>query len=302
MSTRLSRVGEFRLIKLIQKNAHTTRGVIKGIGDDTAVLDGSGRDRLLFTTDMLAEGVHFSKRTAPRDVGHKALACSISDIVAMGGLPTFAVISLGLPAGTGLKFVKDIYKGINHLARQCDVGIVGGDTIKTGKIIINVALLGQVKKSALVTRDTAKEGDRIFVTGPLGKSFQSGRHLKFFPRIKESRYLVEKFKPSAMIDISDGLAADLGHILHQSRVGAVIYEDGIPRNPRATLKNALYDGEDFELIFTLSPSKVARWKAVKRHPFKFYQIGEIVDRKKKLQLVDSRGHASRIEAKGYTHF
>jgi thiamine-monophosphate kinase len=270
-----------------------SREVIKGIGDDTAVLPYSKREHLLLTADMLAEDAHFTRRMPPQGIGHKALACSISDIAAMGGWPTFAVVSIGIPKNLSIRFIKEVYKGMQRTARNFNVSIVGGDTIKTDKIVINVALLGLVEKKNLITRDGARAGDWIFVTGPLGGSFKSGRHLNFLPRLAQARFLVENFKPSAMMDISDGLSGDLNHILKAGRVGARLDHASIPRQRRVSLSQALNDGEDFELLFTLS-SKRARSlmdRQVKAGSFYFYPIGIITDDVKE-----------KIDSKSFTHF
>jgi thiamine-monophosphate kinase len=229
----------------------------------------------------------------PQAIGHKALACSISDIAAMGGYPTFAVVSIGIPKNLPVRFIKEVYQGIGRTARAFNVSIVGGDTIKTDKIVINVALLGLVKKKDLVTREGAKAGDWIFVTGPLGGSFKSGRHLNFTPRLAQARFLVENFKPNAMMDISDGLSGDLNHILKASRVGACLDQASIPRQRRVSLSQALNDGEDFELLFTLSPKSAGSlmdWQAVHKS-FYFYPIGTI-----------SADVKERIDPKSYSHF
>jgi len=248
---------------------------------------------LLLTTDMLAQDGHFTRQMPPRLIGHKALACSISDIAAMGGLPTFAVVSIGVPKDLPVRFIEDVYKGMQATARDFHISIVGGDTIKADKIIINVALLGEVEKKYLVTREGAHAGDWIFVTGPLGGSLKSGRHLNFTPRLAQGRFLVENFKPSAMMDISDGLAGDINHILKASRVGARLDCESLPRHKGVSLLQALGDGEDFELVFTLAKNKARKlmdWQAV-RKAFYFYPVGIIT--------ADTK---ERIYAKGFTHF
>jgi len=295
---KLSQLGEFGLIDVLKRGqSPALQGdcplPVIGIGDDTAVLPYSKKEYLLLTTDMLAEGTHFTRRMPAVAVGHKAMACSISDIASMGGWPTFAVVSIGIPKDLPVRFIKDIYKGMQKVARQFKVSIVGGDTIKTDKIIINAALLGLVEKKNLVTRDGAKKGDWIFVTGALGGSLKSGRHLNFTPRLGPARFLVENFKPSAMMDISDGLAGDLNHILKASHVGARLDFKSIPRHKGVTLSQALNDGEDFELLFTLSPSQSRRlmqWQE-KKKLFYFYPIGTIT------------GNAQeKISSKSFTHF
>lgn len=303
MKKTVQRSSEFELINKLSRLVPPAGGVIKGIGDDTAVLK-SGPDKyLLFTTDMMAQGVHFKSSACPEGVGHKALACNISDIAAMGGVPTFAVVSLGLPKNCPDQYVESVYAGINRLARQFQVSIVGGDTIASRQFVINVALLGEVEKKRLVLRKGAKAGDWIWTTGPLGRAWQTDKHLSFTPRVKEARFLVSRFKPSAMIDISDGLAADLGHILEHNGLGARLVEDQIPRNPGADLRAALYDGEDFELIFTLHPDKaqaLMEWQARQRRWF-FYPVGEIIP-KKGLSLYTTGQQIIPIPVKGFTHF
>ena len=290
---KVSQLGEFGLIDVLKKYAPVSKAVIKGIGDDAAVLPYSKKEYLILTTDMLSEGAHFTRRMPPEAIGHKALACSISDIAAMGAWPTFAVVSIGIPKNLSVRFIRDVYKGMQRIARDFNVSIVGGDTIKTDQIVINVALLGLVEKKYLTTRDGARAGDWIFVTGPLGGSLKSGRHLNFSPRLAQARFLVEKFKPNAMIDISDGLGGDLNHILKASRVGARLDDTSIPRYKGASLSQALNDGEDFELLFTLSPIKahaLMDWQA-REKSFYFYPIGVIT--------ADAK---EKINSKSFTHF
>ena len=188
--TKLSSIGEFGLIRQIQKGMPRGKNVVVGIGDDTAVMEGKRGEYLLYTTDLLIEGRHFERRAAPELIGRKALACSISDIAAMRGEPTYAVVSLGVSSSRPVAYVTKMYDGMKRLARQFGVSIVGGDTVKSSSTIINVALLGRVEKKYCVTRCGAKAGDEIFVTGRLGGSLKSGRHLTFTPRVKEARYLV----------------------------------------------------------------------------------------------------------------
>lgn len=300
MSKKLSELGEFGLIDLLKKYQSSRTPVIKGIGDDAAVVPLDARRYLLLTTDMLMEGVHFKRTAPPRSIGHKALACSISDIAAMGGVPRYALVSLGVPGNLSWAFVRDLYRGVDKLAREFNIGVVGGDTIKSAKLVINIALTGEARKSDIVYRGGARPGDRIFVTGPLGKSLPTGWHLEFIPRIPQAQYLARHVKPTSMIDISDGLAADLGHILKESKVGAILEEGKIPRRAHAGAREALYDGEDFELLFTVSSRRAAILQRQKR--FSFYPIGEIVHRGKGLALRDKSGKLTRISKRGYTHF
>lgn len=296
----LSQLGEFGLIELLKKYQGSGAAVIKGIGDDTAVVPLDAKRYLLLTTDMLMEGVHFERKARPRLIGRKALACSISDIAAMGGVPRYALVSLGVPGSLPWSFARDVYKGMDTLACKFGVAIVGGDTVRSAKVVINVTLTGEARKSDVVYRSGARAGDQIFVTGPVGKSLFTGWHLKFIPRIKEAQYLVRHVKLTSMIDISDGLSVDLGHILEESKVGAVLEESKIPRRAGANVRQALYDGEDFELLFTVPASRVVLLLKQKR--FRFYPIGEIVSRAKGLLLRDKSGDLTKTAPRGYTHF
>lgn len=295
----LSDIGEFGLINRFKKMVYAANAVVS-IGDDAAVLPFTKTKYQLLTTDMLVEDVHFTARTEPKLIGRKAMNCNISDIAAMGGFPKYAVVTLGAPARTFLKRVEEIYRGINQAAKTFGIGVVGGDTVKSTKLMINIALTGDVLKKDLVLRSTAKIGDMIFVTGALGGSLKSGRHLTFTPRVKESQFLVKHFKPTAMIDISDGLIADLGHILETSRKGAVIHEEKIPRQKGADLHQALFDGEDFELIFTLPKKQTQRLERTKHPGMKFYPIGEITAHG--LTLKTTGSVRATVKQTGYRHF
>lgn len=298
----LSALGEFGLIELLAKFAPYNKSVLKGIGDDTAVLNFNGKKLLLLTADMIVEDVHFTKAMGAKAIGRKALACNLSDIAAMGGVPLWAVVSIGLPKNLKSSFVLELYQGMNALASKFSTAIVGGDTVSSDKVVINVALVGKVSQKELILRSGARSGDFVFTTGPLGRSFQSGKHLWFTPRLAESRYLVKNFAPTSMIDISDGLAADLNHILKASRVGAVLYEVSIPKTKNATTQETLSDGEDFELLFTLSPQST-RKLLNKKHPkeLSFYKIGEIT-RQKGLMLITPRGTKKKLKPQGFVHF
>ena len=297
---KLSDIGEFALIERFSKSIKLNSSVIKGPGDDCAVIKFNKDKYLLFTCDMIVEGVDFVSRTEPELIGRKALAVSLSDIAACAGLPSYALVSLGLPADISLKKVELITQGLFNLARAYRVNIVGGDLSRSDKISINTSILGFVEKDFLVLRNGARKGDIIFVSGPLGGSKRSW-HLRFKPRLKEARYLVKNFRINSMIDISDGLAQDLAHILKESSKGAVIYEDLIPLNKGAfSLKQALSEGEDFELLFTLS-SREAK-KLIRKNPFGFKPIGEILDDKYGLMLVNSNGRCRVIQTQGFQHF
>ena len=296
----ISKIGEFGLIDRFKKLIKTDASVIKGSGDDCAVIKFDREHYLLWTCDMIVEDVYFTFRTDPYLIGRKAVAVSLSDIAACAGEPRYLLAALAMPKQTSLGFAEKIVQGMRETANKYRVNIVGGDLSRAGKIALDVSMLGIVKKKHLVLRSGAKPGDVIFVTGTLGGSIK-GKHLKFTPRLKESRFLAENFKPSAMIDLSDGLAQDLGQILKESRVGARIYAELIPVSPQATgLSDALYSGEDFELLFTL-PKKQAQ-KLLKKKLVIFQSIGEIIERRSGLRLVEKNKRETILEPKGFRHF
>ncbi|MFH1406946.1 MAG: thiamine-phosphate kinase [Candidatus Omnitrophota bacterium] len=295
-------IGEFGLIDRIARRIKTSKNVIVGIGDDCAVLRYNKDKYLLLTLDMLIEGVHFTLKARPQQIGHKAIAASISDIASMGGVAKYAAISAGLRPCLSLDFADKLFAGISNTARRFKVDLIGGDTNHSAKLVIDVAMVGEVEKKKLVLRSRAKCGDIIFTTGTLGGSIY-GKHLSFTPRIKESGYLVRNYTISSMIDISDGLAGDLWQICKASRVGAAIYENAIPLSPRAkTLSSALNDGEDFELLFTVPPRQAHKLLLKKPLWLKITRIGEITNRNSGIQLIDKRGRARALRLKGFRHF
>lgn len=297
----LSKLGEFGLIERIKKNIRLDASVVKGIGDDCAVLGLDKNHYQLFTCDMLVEGVDFLRKEGPYLIGRKSLAVSISDIAACAGIPRYCLVALGIPKNTRVEFIDRFLKGMLDLAKEYKINLVGGDLSRAGKLTIDVSMLGIVEKNNLLLRGNAKKGDIIFVTGPLGGSI-FGKHMRFIPRVKEARFLVKNFKVNSMIDISDGLAADLGHILKQSRKGAIIYEFLVPLAKTARgFNDALHMGEDFELLFTAS-RKEAKYIARGMRGFYFYPIGEITSEGYGLTLVDKRNREIKIKPKGFRHF
>jgi len=307
---------EFELIERLTRSLHTNAALLTGPGDDCAVLDLGIADRLLlFKTDAVVEGVHFLSTDSPEDVGHKALARCLSDIAAMAGTPTAALITLGLPSKPEIEYLDRLYAGINSLAQRFDVAIAGGETTTNpAGLFISVALVGWVNRTKTVLRSGAKPGDAIFVTGELGGS-RAQKHLRFEPRLLEGRWLAEHFTLHAMIDVSDGLAGDLPHILKASKAGAELLGSAIPvsREARRAAKEsssakpplvaALTDGEDFELLFT-APSRDAvrlldAWKA--QFPsVRLSCIGKITATPG-ITLRDRQG-VRRLTANGYQHF
>jgi len=297
---RLDKIGEFGLIKKFQNKIKTDAWVVKGSGDDCAVLKLDKNNYQLFTTDMIIEGIDFKKNDNLKLVGRKALAISISDIAACGGLAKHAVVALGLPKNLSVKQVELLADGLFGLAKKFKINVVGGDISAADKLIINVSLLGSVEKNKLCLRRGAQVGDMIMVTGDFGGSIK-GKHLKFTPRLNESRFLVDNFKINSMIDVSDGLMQDLGHILEQSSRGAVVYETLIPLSKIAkNLDDALCSGEEFELLFTASRDQAS--KIIKSTKYNFKVIGEVMPKSFGLRVIDLNNQYLKLQNLGFKHF
>ncbi|MDD4879656.1 MAG: thiamine-phosphate kinase, partial [Candidatus Omnitrophica bacterium] len=245
------------------------------------------------------------KDAAAFQIGWKSLACGLSDIASMGGIAKYAVVSLGLPKKLGVEFIDEVYRGIKALAGRFNVEIVGGDTNSSGKLVIDVAVLGFVEPDKAAFRSGARPGDIICVTGALGGSYKSKRHLVFTPRLKEARYLVNNFKITSMIDISDGLSTDLNHIAKESGAGACIYEELIPVSKGARGVNAaLNEGEDFELLFTMPLAEARRLarKNLELNGVRISQIGEMLDKKIGVKIIAPDGKTKDLKPEGFSHF
>ena len=309
-------MNEFELIHRLTRSLPTNPSVVVGAGDDCAVLDGGGPDRLLlFKTDAIVEGVHFTTEAAPEKIGHKALGRCLSDIAAMAGTPTAALVTIGLPRDFQPEKVEAIYAGLNALARRYQVAIVGGETTTSPeRIFISVALLGWVPRGKGVLRSGAEAGDAIFVTGELGGSL-TGKHLDFEPRLDEARWLAQHFSVHAMLDVSDGLAGDLRHILAASRVGAELLATSIPvsraarlaakasHTAKPALLAALTDGEDFELLFTVAGRDAVPLLDAWRKEFRKLPLTCIGRIKANEGITIRDKHGIRpLTAHGYDHF
>jgi thiamine-monophosphate kinase len=197
-------------------------------------------------------------------VGWKAMVRPLSDFAAMSGLPQFALVTLVVPARKTISWVRSLYRGIEKAARVFNVAIVGGETSNiNGPAVISISLTGFVERGRWVGRAGGKAGDELFVTGRLGGSLR-GHHLKFIPRIAESRWLAENFRIHAMMDLSDGLGADLPRLARASGVGFEVDEAALPLNRGCTIRQAISDGEDYELLFAISAkesrSLLSRWQ------------------------------------------
>lgn len=312
---RICDMGEIGLIKRLAGKIRLDKSVVKGIGDDTAVIRWTKDKYLLFTCDMLVEDVHFwfrgakplretkfLKKATAFQIGWKALARNISDIAAMGGVPRYAVVSLGIAPSLSVKFADGISDGILTLARKFGINIVGGDTVRSKKLVIDISLIGEVEKRNLTLRSGAKKGDVILVTGSIGGSIK-GKHLNFMPRLNEARRLVKEFKVNSMIDVSDGLVLDLWRILDASRVGAMVYEQLIPVSKNAVSFNkAITGGEDFELLFTMRAKEATRLLKGRHNGTPIRFIGEVTGMKGGYILVRNNGRGERLKPKGYHHF
>jgi thiamine-monophosphate kinase len=309
-------MNEFELIAKLTRALPVNESVVTGAGDDCAVLDlGVAEKLILFKTDAVVEGFHFTRETPPEKIGRKALARGLSDFAAMAGTPTAALVTIALPDNFDPEFIAKIYDGMNALAREHGVAIVGGETTTNPeRILISISLLGTVARGKQILRSGAKAGDAIFVTGELGGSLAE-KHLDFAPRLAEARWLAEHFPIHAMIDLSDGLAGDLQHILKASGVGAALLKTAVPISRAAKLKAkagptakpafvaALTDGEDFELLFTVASKNAVKlldaWK--KKFPkLKLSCIGKIVAGEG--ILIRDKSGSHKLNAHGYVHF
>ena len=309
-------MNEFDLIARLTKSLPTNESVVAGAGDDCAVLDlGVPEKMVLFKTDAVVEGIHFTRETTPENIGRKALARCLSDIAAMAGTPTAALVTIGLPKDFDADFVAKIYDGLNALAEKYGVAVVGGETTTNPeRILISISLLGTVPRGKMILRNGAKVGDAIFVTGELGGSLAE-KHLSFEPRLAEARWLAEHFHLHALMDLSDGLGGDLRHILNASKVGAQLLKSAVPVSRAAKLRAredsaakpafvaALTDGEDFELLFTIASKDAVKlldaWK--KQFPkLKLSCIGKIVAGEG--ILIRDKIGTHTFNAHGYVHF
>jgi thiamine-monophosphate kinase len=337
-------MGEFDYIAWLRHRTAPAPGVRVGPGDDCAVLDTSANQGWLVTTDMLLEGSHFVLAEAgARRVGRKAIAVNLSDIAAMGGKPIAAFVSVGLPRflpspgtpgeglgvraarpvaectsltpgpspgvpGEGRKIAEELYLGMRDVADAFGTAIAGGDTNTwTGGLVVSVTVMGEPGPQGPILRRGAKPGDWLFVTGPLGGSIL-GKHLDFTPRVREGLLLQQHATLHAMIDISDGLSADVFQICAESRCGAFLFAERIPISAAARqlsdgktpLEHALGDGEDFELAFAVDPADGER--LLKTQPIPGITLAHVGIFVAETSLfLEDAGTRRRIEPRGFVH-
>ncbi|MFQ6083538.1 MAG: thiamine-phosphate kinase [Candidatus Aminicenantia bacterium] len=325
---KISDLGEIELIsKIRERFLSSNLGVVLGIGDDAAIVRFQNRN-IILTKDILVEDVHFKFSFHPSNyLGRKCLAVNLSDIAAVGGEPKFVLLGLALPSKVTSNWINEFFTGFKTVCRKYRVALVGGDISSSlSKIFISVSLLGEGER--IIRRKGAKPGDLIFVSGYLGeasyglsllkKGIRLGQdrkkdsYLKAFlnpiAQIELGQELSQKQIASSMIDISDGLSTDLFHICQESGVGARIYQDKIPFSKKFLSESirvverydlALHGGEDYQLLFTVSPTKMKEVANLKK---KVNFIGYITDRKNQLTIVNQKGEEIPLKVKGYEHF
>ncbi len=319
----LSQVGEFGLIQRLRSIVGEPGDGEVWIGDDAAVLRAPS-GTILFTTDLLVEGVHFDTGfTGPEDLGYKSIAVNVSDVAAMGGVPRRAVVGLGVVPGLEVEWIENLYLGMQQCCQEFDMAVVGGDLTRSDQIIISVALLGNPAGRLFIERGNARVGDAVCVTGTLGESAAGLRlmrqgnrerldllkaHLRPTARVKEVQAL-RRHLPSAMVDVSDGFCADLGHICAASSVGVLIQESDLPvvelegvELEESPLQLALAGGEDYELCYTIPEDRceAAMAAVTQATGTRVTKVGEVVEQSRgRVLLIESAEHP--LEMPGWDH-
>jgi len=326
---KLSQRGEFQIIDYLKARGKTDAGLVCGIGDDCAIVRIDADEELLTTADLLTEGVHFDLRwTDLFRLGRKAVSVNVSDLAAMGARPRYLFLSLALPDALGIGQIDQLLSGFLQACDDYGVVLAGGDTCRSAAgLTLSVAAQGTAAKGKAIRRTGAVPGDALFVTGSLGDSalalrhlqsgrqpdpFLLGRHVDPAARVACGQALADVVAPSAMIDISDGLLADLQHLLDSSRVGAVIDQQALPLSTpfRAELaalpeliELALAGGEDYELLFCAPEPAVGAVAEVSRHcQVPIARIGNIVSVGDGLRLLGPVGELPLPVRRGYKHF
>jgi thiamine-monophosphate kinase len=336
----LKTIGEFGLIRQLRRQWPTlSPRIITGIGDDAAILKTRPGQRLLISTDVLIEGIHFDLTyQTPKDLGWRAGVANLSDIAAMGGTPLYLLVSMALPVRVPPRHVRELYRGIHAACHPFNVELIGGDTSSSpSQIFLSLTIVGSVGVKHALTRNNAEIGDRIYVTGTLGdanaglrilqtrstthrqsrpsavEAFLIRRHLRPAPRIHVGQLLVNRKLAHAALDLSDGLSSDVAHVCEESRVGAEIRTTALPlsselrafakRDKRDPMQIALQGGEDYELLFT-APAKrhqnVLRVAEQTKVPITC--IGEIKPKTFGRQLVLPSGRRQKLPNESFRHF
>jgi thiamine-monophosphate kinase len=291
--------------------------LVRGIGDDCAILQMKSGRQLLVTTDLCIENVHFRRDWHPaQSVGHRCLARGLSDIAAMGGDPVACFLSLGIPAKLSQKWIDQFLSGLLRLARQFGVPLAGGDTSSAAAIAADIVVLGSAPTGKALQRSGARPHDNIYVTGNLGgpastlqrlyrdekiPPARNSRHFYPLPRVEVGRLLRKQNRANSMIDISDGLSVDLAHLCRESSVSALIESTSIPVAKNATLDLSLHGGEDYELLFTAGP-EVKVPPTIAGVPIT--KIGKILPRsgRSQVRIRDETGRAKILAPMGWQHF
>ena len=324
---KIKELGEFGLIDILKSDTiNNQANVIKGIGDDAAVFKVIENSLQLASTDMLVEKVHFDLSfISPWQLGYKAVAVNLSDIAAMGGIPTNILISIAIPSYIDVDFMVQLYNGMKAIAKDFNVNIIGGDTVSSPNgLVINVTVLGYVTEDLVKYRSGAKNGDLVVVSGSIGDSAAGldlllnkyndekyvetiKKHLLPMPQVELGRILASYV--NCMNDISDGLASEVNEIAVASDIGIIIKEKDLPISQdvftiarifkKDVLDYALYGGEDYQLVSTVSPDKISDLKQKK---ISLTVIGEVTDSFKNVRLQKNDGTFVEIKSKGYNHF
>ncbi len=336
---RRPKLHEFRLIDQLRRTfGRTGSAVMRGIGDDAAVIAPTRGRQLVLTTDLLVEGVHFDPRTASlKEIGYKAAIANLSDIAAMGARPEYVLVSLAIPVSCSTAQVLRLYQGMMAACRPYQVALIGGDTSSSPhRLFLSLTVTGSVPTGTALLRSGARVGDLLYVTGTIGDSLaglallsRQGRALRSLPS-SERRFLIERHRrpvahprlgqalsqgrlASAAIDLSDGLSGDLHHLCEQSRVGVEISAASLPlsRELQAYAKAsksdpvalALQGGEDYELLFTVPRAKQrALQRMARRAGNRLTCIGVIRPKDFGVRLRDTTGRLRRLPVTSYAHF
>jgi thiamine-monophosphate kinase len=294
---KLREIGEDQLLGQLLPDLPLAKAAVRGPGDDCAVV--KTRDRrnfLVLKTDCVVAGVHFLATANARDVGWKAMMRPLSDFAATSAVPQFALITLIAPEQTKVEWVEELYRGLCRAARRFKVSIVGGETSSTrGPVAISVSAVGFVETDRCISRGGGKVGDDLFVTGRLGGAMKH-KHLQFVPRIAESRWLTENFSIHAMMDLSDGLGADLPRLARASRVGFNVEMENLPLTRGAKIDDAISKGEDYELLFAIPPRNRNRLQREWRKKFPKLPLTRIGS----LSRLSTKNN--QLLQRGYAHF